>query len=318
MALIGVNLGQDQLVLTRGRDFKWNFQNLDVSGDPADYPAGDLYFELATGGEHNARQTYTIVGSTGGTYTLGLGANDTAALPFNASQYVVQQEIEALPGVGVGNVAVTAYYTPQWIGVVDWTDSVGLSPAVVELFNQTVTTTFQLMDFITGGAGVYLSGSYSTSSYQFRLTYKTSLLESEIINFVAGVIGTIIGTINTALSGLEAFTGNIADMTLTYTEIRQYNIEFINELAQTPVAAMTLDSSITGIDVSAVIQQLAPGRAKYTYWNFDIVDDVASIKIESEEADAMASRTKWQLVFLPDGEEAGGEAVARGTVRVQD
>jgi hypothetical protein len=54
-----------------------------------------------------------------------------------------------------------------------------------------------------------------------------------------------------------------------------------------------------------------------TVWDFIIVDDVASLKIESTAADLIPARTEWQLVWLPDGEPAGGEAVAIGTVRRQ-
>lgn len=47
MSVIGLKLNSDTLVLTTGRDFKWNFQNLDESGNAADFPAGSLYFELS-------------------------------------------------------------------------------------------------------------------------------------------------------------------------------------------------------------------------------------------------------------------------------
>lgn len=43
---IGIKLTNDSLVLTRGRDFKWAFQNLDANGDPIDFPDGELYFEF--------------------------------------------------------------------------------------------------------------------------------------------------------------------------------------------------------------------------------------------------------------------------------
>jgi len=54
-----------------------------------------------------------------------------------------------------------------------------------------------------------------------------------------------------------------------------------------------------------------------TQWDFVIVDDLASLKVESTVADLIPNRTKWQLVFLEDGEAAGGDPVARGTVKVQ-
>lgn len=44
---IGLQIPQETLVLTRGRDFRWTFANLDINGEPEDFPAGDLYFEFA-------------------------------------------------------------------------------------------------------------------------------------------------------------------------------------------------------------------------------------------------------------------------------
>jgi len=52
-------------------------------------------------------------------------------------------------------------------------------------------------------------------------------------------------------------------------------------------------------------------------WEFTISDETATLKVEHDDADAIPARTKWQLVFLPDGEDEGGEAVALGTVRRQ-
>ncbi|AHJ88663.1 hypothetical protein PBI_RHYNO_3 [Mycobacterium phage RhynO] len=46
MSVIGPQLDQDTLVLTRGRDFKWSFENLGPDGQPVDFPAGSLFFEF--------------------------------------------------------------------------------------------------------------------------------------------------------------------------------------------------------------------------------------------------------------------------------
>lgn len=55
----------------------------------------------------------------------------------------------------------------------------------------------------------------------------------------------------------------------------------------------------------------------YDDWNFVIDGATATLKVESTVADTIPARTKWQLVFLPEGEAAGGEAVALGSVQVQ-
>ena len=52
-------------------------------------------------------------------------------------------------------------------------------------------------------------------------------------------------------------------------------------------------------------------------WFFDVDGSVASLKVESEVADAVANRARWQLVFLSEGEPAGGVAWAKGYVKVE-
>ena len=68
MAVIGIELDSDTLVLTKGRDFKWYFENLDTNGQAIDYPPGELYFELLTGGQHNALQEVRVIAASGGAY----------------------------------------------------------------------------------------------------------------------------------------------------------------------------------------------------------------------------------------------------------
>ncbi len=51
-------------------------------------------------------------------------------------------------------------------------------------------------------------------------------------------------------------------------------------------------------------------------WNFNISGDTATIKVESTAVDLIPARTKWQLVFLPTGEAAGGDPIDFGKVAV--
>lgn len=57
------------------------------------------------------------------------------------------------------------------------------------------------------------------------------------------------------------------------------------------------------------------GGNPVTTWEFTISGPVATLKVESTEADRIPRRTKWQLVFLPAGEAAGGDPIAYGTVK---
>ncbi|GAB4584418.1 LtfC-like domain-containing protein [Nocardia sp. IFM 10818] len=48
MAVIGDELPSDTLVLYKGRDFKWSFENLDERGQAIPFPPGRLFFEFDT------------------------------------------------------------------------------------------------------------------------------------------------------------------------------------------------------------------------------------------------------------------------------
>jgi len=318
MAHIGVDLELDQLVLTRGRDFKWTFENVDEHKELVNFPAGDLFFEISTHGEHNGRGHFDQQGSTGGTYRISDGTNTSSALTFDASEAVVKQAIEDLPTVGAGNVNVTGSYTPQWICVTTWTSAMALSAGVVDAFNAAVTGAFGALDFISGGLGVWLEGHYESTAYIFKLTFKGTLLETELVNFVMGTISSIIAALNSALEAVEYFTGQISNTSVFYAPLRHFDYEFVNDKALTPMPALSIVSSgLTGFDQKMSATQDAPGRSPFTIWPFIIDGPTASLKVESEDADAIPDRTKWQLVFLPQGEPAGGDAIARGVVKVQ-
>ncbi|AZS11976.1 hypothetical protein SEA_ZETZY_3 [Mycobacterium phage Zetzy] len=76
MADIGTRLDSDSLVLWRGRDFKWTFENLDASGEPVNFPAGRLYFELQT--SPTTEWEFDIVGSTATIKVESTDADDIA------------------------------------------------------------------------------------------------------------------------------------------------------------------------------------------------------------------------------------------------
>lgn len=72
------------------------------------HTAIQVYNEVA-----NDVQTVTVTGNpTGGTFTLTLQGQITAAIAFNATAGNVRAALEALAGVGVGNVVVTGGPAP--------------------------------------------------------------------------------------------------------------------------------------------------------------------------------------------------------------
>jgi len=61
--------------------------------------------------------------------------------------------------------------------------------------------------------------------------------------------------------------------------------------------------------------ELATSPVK-TVWQFTIAGAVATLKVESEEADKVPDRTDFIVKWLPSGELAGGQPVVIGKVRV--
>lgn len=335
MTNIGVSLERDQLVLTRGRDFKWTFTNLDANGNPIDFPAGQLFFEISTHGEQNASQHIDEHYANGGTWKIGMPPTTTGGdvtwsidMPFDASEAVVQGSIGSLPGIGgPDNVSISSTYVPQWIFKVEWNATVSLSAGTVQLFNSTVTAAFNTLNLVTGGVGVVLSGVYTSTSFEFMLTYQGTLLETEIVNFAGGVISTVISTIQSAINAVETFTGFIGSVSLIYAPSRHWAYTFVNDMSYTPVPALEISSSLTGDTPTLTLTRDTPGLAPYTVWPFVIDGSQASLTVEAADADAIANRTLWQLVFLATGAAEssdpltkgteGGDAVARGTIYVQ-
>lgn len=54
-----------------------------------------------------------------------------------------------------------------------------------------------------------------------------------------------------------------------------------------------------------------------TNWVFTISGAVATLKVESTVVNTIPRRTKWQLVWLPTGESAGGDPLAIGFTDIQ-
>jgi hypothetical protein len=73
------------------------------------------------------RQSVTVTGSAGGTFTLTYGVNTTGTIPFNASASTVESALKGLASIGSGNVSVSAPaaggpYTVRFIGNLGGTD----------------------------------------------------------------------------------------------------------------------------------------------------------------------------------------------------
>lgn len=437
---IGVKLDTDQLVLTRGRDFKWSFENLDDSTppQPIPFPDGDLFFELQTRGETNAKQSVTVSGASAGAYkfgfknawstpisfdavtdnpqnlsgdikdslegistigagnvavtpstlypvweldlTLNRGANEvqtieitgnptggyfllsfgsqtTGQIPWNATAAQIQAALEALPAIGTGNVTVASAGTNKF--TVTFAGSLALKdvPQLVPTYTHWVNVIF-LLRTLTGGTkpavtvttttpgstplsqsqvnviNTTLNNLYNTfddllgvtvditvmTNYNMRVKVKAtnSFDENGLKTFAVNVTSDLI---QNAFNGVASLLNAFDIIHVVFFWEHTFQVEFINALGLQPQPALEPDiTDLTSINEGAAsvdVTVLDPGKHPLTLWHFDIDGSLAHLKVESEVADKIADRTEWQLVFLPLGEEAGGDPITSGKVQVQ-
>ena len=454
MADFGIDLERDEIILQRGRDYKWVFENTDEQNAPIPYPAGSMFYELYTGGEHNCIQQVEILQSDGGFYKLGyngaqsdpidyydatdtpydltidvrsalenipaIGAGNVRVsrtglnpvwhlnfeltgtsrneiqqlnivnllgwlgeqlgegymvlsyretdieepIRFESSAAEIQAALETIPQIGVGNVIVTSVagsngtkYNIEYVGL--------LAARDIDLI-QVRAYSRNAGDFFGGGTTGNLLTRFSTKTIQ---NGRRAILDGRMIDLLSRKINdffdvfdespdlslefdiesntdfTVIcrslkgyteidlltfdvifgaNTLKTYLNNYLLLSGAITTVTVDQYWNHSYTVEFINEMADRPHPllvgdASTLTTDITEVTVVPKIRttMLERGQRATTIWPFDIVGSVANLKVESEDADMIGNRTPWQLVFLPDGEPAGGDPVARGVVRVQ-
>ncbi|AEJ93305.1 minor tail protein [Mycobacterium phage EricB] len=316
MADIGIRVDADDIVLWRGRDFKWNFENLDLNGQPTDYPAGRLFFELQTGGEHNAVHRVHLTGATGGTYTLNLNGSDTPAIDFSdVSENPqglagdLQDAVDAAVGEGNALVHPVSLY-PAWTLHFNLNSNKPLTEQLVNTINKATNDFFNTFEQLLG-VDVEMTVT-DNLNFTIRVTSRRSFDEVGIVTFAVDVTST---AIKSFFNGISALVGAVNTVSIDFYWNRTYDIEFTGDLAETTIAPSTADGTLlTGSDKNIYVTVEEPGKSDVTIWDFDIEGSMATIKVESEESDLIGNRTKWQLVFLAEGESAGGDPVALGWV----
>lgn len=430
MAFIGTVLAEDQLVLTRGRDFKWTFENTDENGEPTNFPAGELYFELDTGGETNAVQRVSVTSASGGTYKLGFkdvlstpidyydatenphgldgditdalesiptigtgnvrvtpvsmvpvwelnftidapidevqrvyftgnptggkfrlsyGLQYTDDIPFGSEASVVESALEALPAIGAGNVSVMkqpdgylvtfinsmgGMDVEQLVGWHGWfgfgltggffpniqtatvvKGTAALSEQLVNMLNQTINDLFNSFENLLGVDLDFVV--HTNKNFTIKATSIKSFNETDLLTFAVTVTSNMI---KTAINGLFGLAGVFSVINVDQYWNHVYDVEFVGDLELSPQPVLSVDyTDLTGLNNNqkVEVQVIEEGRSRFTKWPFSITGDKAVIKVESEDADQIEKGIHWQLVFLPDGEPAGGDPVGRGQVRVQ-
>ncbi|AHJ86371.1 structural protein [Mycobacterium phage 40AC] len=317
MADIGIRVDADTLVLWRGRDFKWTFENLDAAGDPIAYPPGRLFFELQTGGEHNALHQVYVTGATGGTYALNINGTDTPAIDFNdVSENPqglagdIQDAVDAAVGAGNAEVSPVSLY-PAWTLNFNLNADKPLNEQLVNTINKAANDFFDTFDQLLG-VDVEMT---VTDALNFKLvvTSRRSFDEVGVVTFAVDVTST---AVKNFFNGFAGLIGAVSTVSTDFYWNRTYAIEFVNELGLQEIPVTTADiTNLTGTSKAVTVTVQEPGRHPLTIWDFVIEDTTATIKIESEEADTIGRGVKWQLVFLAQGEEAGGDPIALGTVQ---
>lgn len=205
---VGVRLPSSPLILTRGRDFKWERENLDENREPVNYDAGSLFFELHTYGQQNALQEVRVIGGTGGTYKFTWSGQTTADIDYydatsnpHGMNVDITDALVALSNIGPNDVIVhPAALIPVW--KLNLTLNAGSNEV------QRIT----LRSDVTGGTFVLSCGANFTSPLTFGVTA---------------------ADMQTALRGLTSIgSGNC---TVTKVTNWEYLVEFIGSKAATNV-----------------------------------------------------------------------------------
>ncbi|ACE79933.1 hypothetical protein Pukovnik_6 [Mycobacterium phage Pukovnik] len=316
MADIGIRVDGDSLVLWRGRDFKWVFENLDANQNPVNYPPGKLFFELQTGGEHNALHQVYVTGATGGTYSLNLNGTDTPPIDFNdVSENPqglpgdIQDAVDAALGAGNGIVHPVSLF-PAWTLNFTLNSAKPLNEQLVNTINKAANDFFDTFDQLLG-VDVEMTVT-DTLHFQLKVTSRRSFDEVGVVTFAVNVTST---AVKNFFNGFAGLIGVVNTVSTDFYWNRTYSIEFVNALGLQPIPPSTANiTNLVGTNKAVTVTVEEPGRHPLTIWDFVIEESIASIKIESEKADEIGRGTKWQLVFLPEGEPAGGDPIALGTV----
>ncbi|QTF81431.1 hypothetical protein SEA_TARSUSIV_7 [Mycobacterium phage TarsusIV] len=319
MADFGKPLDVEALWLVRGRDFKWTFTNKDKAGNPVPWPAGDLFLELETGGEHNALHQVYITGATGGTYTLKLNGTNTPAIDFNdvsdnpqGLAGDIQDAVDAALGAGNGLVYPVSLY-PAWTLYFNLNSGKPLTEQLVNTINKAANDFFDTFEQLLGVDVTMVVTD--ALNFKLQVTSRRSFDEVGVVTFAVDVTGT---AVKNFFNSVSALTGAVNAVSTDFFWNRTYDIEFIGSLALQPIPPTTANAaSLTGTSKAIKVDVLEPGKKRLTVWPLTVTGADASIKVESEEADKIAQRCRWQLVHKPTGEVAGGDAKQLGFVYVQ-
>ncbi|QGJ88760.1 hypothetical protein SEA_YECEY3_6 [Mycobacterium phage Yecey3] len=316
MADLGAFIKPDVLFLTDRRDFEWTITNRDPKTKAEiPWPAGAYSLELETGGEHNALHRVYVSGATGGTYTLKVNNVDTPAIDYNDvsenPQGLAGDIQDAVNAAVDGNALVhpVSLY-PAWTLNFNLNSSKPLTEQLVNTINKAANDFFDAFEQLFGVDVTMVVTD--TLNFKLLITSRRSFDEVGIITFAVDVTAT---AVKNFFNGFAGLIGAVNTVNTDFYWNRTYDIEFVNWLSNQPIPATTINgSSLTGANKRVQVDVIDPGKEKLTVYWFSVAGPDATVKIDSEEADLLPHRTKWQVVHLPNGEPAGGSCVQAGRV----
>ena len=218
---------------------------------------------------NNEVQTITI-DATGGTFTITYSSDTTSAIAYNATASVVQTALEALDGIGAGDVSVTA---PKRLFTLTNTDGSDAG-------------TFKLRVTYNGETHVTSALTYDDTAADIDTAIEALPHLPDTAVTVSGsgggpwtltFVNTLSGDVLIEVVEDSTTDGTVWEGGVLLTEgLHPYRIEFQNDLGYQNVAAVTTGAgSLTGGAGTATVATLTAGSAG-TIGEFDAYDATAT------------------------------------------
>lgn len=179
----------------------------------------------------NEKQRITIPSSTsGGTFTLSYNGTASAAIAYNANAATVQAALEAIAGIGAGQVSVTGD-TPSW--VVEFTGTLArqnVSLLVGDGTSLTGNTTVTVTTEVDGSAAKNEVQQFVMFTTNWRVTFTDDLGVTATSDWMAP--DATAATVQSTLESMASVgTGNVYVTKTVTSGVTSFNVEFIGRFA---------------------------------------------------------------------------------------
>jgi len=285
----------------------------------------DVDLVTSTDGGINETQNVTATDAIAGDkMVLTLGAESTAELAYDASSAQVQSALEALTGIGAGNVSVsdgTTGWDVEFIGDLLGTDVDAMTGVVGKNEKQTMTYLSAPVagDMLTlsydGSSAAPIA--YDSTSAQVQaaletigaLTGNVSVTDGDpsgwVIEFVGGLAGTDLDFVSGTCGKNEKQTVGIPDTVDTGTFTLTYDGETTAAIAYTAPAAdvKTALENLDNIEVDDVA--VTGGAGPTTDWVVEFKGNLTRTDVPLMTATSSCGQNEKQTVSIPDTVDIG-------------